>query len=99
MIYASITLGLWLFSHVENTFGLPQSANKNSPVGISSQNKADTSGPGVLYHIRAIKTLPLPDEGSRGTIKTQSRRSTQNAVLPSSKTNTVHVGKKQKHVW
>ncbi len=69
MIYASITLGLWLFSHVENTLGLLQSANKNSPVGISSQNKADTSGPGVLYPIRAIKTLPLPDEGSRELLK------------------------------
>lgn len=72
---------------------LPQSANKNRPAGISSQNKADTSRPSVLWQ----KTLPLPDEGSKHT-----RTSTQNAVQPGqvcgwapglSKTNTVHMGK------
>lgn len=98
MIYASITRGLWIFSHLENNFVLPQSANKNRTVGISSQNKANTSRPSVLYPL-VTEDTPAP----WWRIKTHNREHlprmqcspgrSEGGRQASSKTNTVHMGK------
>lgn len=94
MIYVSITPRSWLFSHMENNFGLPQVLIKTALLASHLRTKR-TLPVRVLYILSVIKwhSLPLPDEGSSELLKHTIQKIYPECTAGLSYTNThVRVG-------